>query len=145
MTTRLAFYSVVFVIDLRPVAAALYPVLMQIRFLGLSQGHLLPASSSTFVLVLLVLNASGLGYAQAVDLLDGVPFIGDALASIDKAWGNAAISLAVVEVINVPVLLPLAAVATPGATEALSAKLTEWGFDADGLNAKIEAVLEKTS
>ena len=40
---------------------------------------------------------------------------------------------------------PAAAVATPPATEKLSAWLTEKGFDAEGLNAKIEAVLEKTS
>ena len=108
-------------------------------------GVQLGLSLGSFALVLLVLNVSGLGYAQIVDLVADVPLIGGAVSSIDPSWGNAAISLAVVEVINVPLLLPLAATATPAATDALSAKLTEWGFDAEGLNAKIEAVLEKTS
>ena len=100
-------------------------------------GVQLGLSFGSFALVLLVLNVSGLGYAQIVDLVADVPLIGGAVSSIDPSWGNAAISLAVVEVINVPLLLPLAATATPAATDALSAKLTEWGFDAEGLNARL--------
>ena len=53
-------------------------------------------------------------------------------------------ALLLVEV-SAPVLLPAAALLTPGATTALAAKLEEWGLDADGLNAKIEKVLEDTS
>ena len=108
-------------------------------------GVQLGLSFGVFFVSLLALNLSGIGYAQLVSALEGVPLLGDAIGAIDPAWGNAAISLAIVEVVNVPLLLPIAAVATPPATEKLSAWLTEKGFDAEGLNAKIEAVLEKTS
>ena len=97
-----------------------------------------------FAVVLLGLNLSGRGYVDAVELLDGVPFLGDLLQKIEPSWGNAAIALAMVEVLA-PVLIPLAALATPAATSSLQAKLTEWGLDADGLNKKIEDLLERTT
>ena len=42
-------------------------------------------------------------------------------------------------------MLPLSLVLTPKATEALQATLAKAGWDADGLNARIEKVLEQTT
>lgn len=96
-------------------------------------------------LVLLVLSVSGRGYADLAGLLDGVPLIGDAIEKIGPKWGNAAIALAVVEVSAPVLLIPLSLVATPSATTALQARLTAAGLDAEGLNQRIEEVLERTT
>ena len=97
---------------------------------------------SAFATALLALSISGRGYADIARLGADIPLIGGALAQVGPGWGNAAIALLLVEV-AAPVLLPLAAIATPKATEALSNKLTESGFDADGINRRLEAVLDK--
>jgi len=96
-------------------------------------------------LVLLGLSVSGRGYADFADALESAPLVGDVLANIDPSWGNAAIALAVVEVTAPVILLPLSVVATPTATQALQSKLTELGLDAEGLNQRIEEVLERTT
>ena len=90
------------------------------------------------------LGVSGVGYEQLASACRGVPLLGDGLSSIQPGWGNAAIALLLVE-LSAPLLLPLAAVLTPKATEALQAKLVEWDLDADGLNKRIEKVLADTS
>lgn len=95
---------------------------------------------SAFGVALLVISASGYGYEDIAALASGVPLLGDALAQVGPGWGNAAIALLLTE-IAAPLLLPLSALATPKATAALSAKLTEAGFDADGLNRRLEAAL----
>ena len=107
-------------------------------------GVQLSVSLLAFGMALLALGVSGRGYVDVVSLSAGVPVLGDALSQVGPGWGNAAIALLIVEV-SAPLLIPLAALATPAATDALTAKLTEWGLDADGLNAKIEKVLQETS
>ena len=95
--------------------------------------------------VLLVLTVSGRGYADVAGLLAGVPLLGDAVAKVDPSWGNIAVALAIVEVTAPVLLLPLSLIATPAATQALQTQLTELGLDADGLNKRIEEVLERTT
>lgn len=95
--------------------------------------------------VLLVLTVSGRGYADVANLLAGVPLLGDAVAKVDPSWGNIAVALAIVEVTAPVLLLPLSLIATPAATQALQTQLTELGLDADGLNKRIEEVLERTT
>lgn len=97
-----------------------------------------------FLVLLFGLNVSGRGYADVAGLVSGVPFLRDALTNVDPSWGNAAIALVLVEV-SAPVLLPVSAALTPRLSDKLQAQLTEWGLDADGLNARIEKVLEQTS
>ena len=109
-----------------------------IAFSGVQLGLAL----SAFVVVLVLLGVSGLGYDSIVELFDGLPPVHDALANLDSRWGNAAIALILLE-FTAPVLLPLSLALTPAATSALQAKLDGWGFDADGLNARIEKLLEK--
>ena len=88
---------------------------------------------------------SGRGYADVAGLLAGAPLLGDAVAKVDPSWGNIAVALAVVEVTAPVLLLPLSLIATPAATQALQTQLTELGLDADGLNKRIEEVLERTT
>ena len=107
-------------------------------------GTQLALTLAAFLVYALALAVSGRGYADVANLCEGVPVLGDAIAGVDPGWGNAAIALVLVEV-SAPLLLPLTALATPKATEALQNKLVEWGLDADGLNEKIEATLERTS
>ena len=107
-------------------------------------GTQLALTLGAFAIALVFLGLSGVGYASVADAAEGVPLLGDLLGKVDPSWGNAAIALALVE-LSAPLLIPLAAALTPGATEALSSKLEEWGLDADGLNARIEKVLEETS
>ena len=42
-------------------------------------------------------------------------------------------------------IMAIGLAATPAATANLQAQLTEWNLDAEGLNARIEEVLEKTT
>ena len=107
-------------------------------------GTQLGLTLGAFSLFLIVLGVTGLGFDALQEASAGVPLLGEALQKVDPAWGNAAIALVLVEVCA-PVLIPLAAALTPKATEALSAKLVEWNLDADGLNARIEKVLQDTS
>jgi hypothetical protein len=107
-------------------------------------GTQLALTLGAFAVALVILGVSGVGYTSIAEAADGVPLLGDALAKIDPSWGNAAIALLLVE-LSAPLLLPIAAALTPGATKACSTKLEEWGLDADGLNARIEKVLEETS
>ena len=103
-------------------------------------GAQLALSLATICTVLLALGVSGRGYADIASLGAGVPLLGDALAQVDSGWGNAAIALLVVELLA-PALIPLALLVTPAATEALSQWLTDKGFDAEGLNARIAKAL----
>jgi hypothetical protein len=104
-------------------------------------GAQLSISLGAFGVVLLLLSVSGRGYADVAALGASVPLLGDALAQVGPGWGNAAIALLIVE-LSAPLLIPLAALATPAATDGLTAKLSEWGLDAEGLNAKIEKALQ---
>ena len=129
-------------------------------------GVQLSLSIGGFLLFLLGLKISGRGYADIVGLAGALPPLQGLLDKIDDSWGararpsgppapthriraapcagDAAIALLLVE-LSAPVLLAAAlALATP-ATEALQAKLVEWDLDADGLNARIEKVLEATT
>lgn len=107
-------------------------------------GSQLAITVVAFVFFLILLAASGLGFDALQEATAGVPLLGDGLAQIGPGWGNAAIAFLLVE-LCAPILIPAALFVTPKATEALSAKLDEWGLDADGLNAKIEKVLADTS
>lgn len=107
-------------------------------------GVSLAVSLSAFTVVLIALGVSGRGYADIAGLATAVPFLGDALQQIDAGWGNAAIALLLVEV-AAPVLLPIVALATPAATEALQAKLEAAGFDAEGINARMGKLLGETA
>ena len=100
-------------------------------------GCQLSVTFAAFFLYLVVLGASGLGFDAVQEAGAGVPLLGDLLAKVDPSWGNAAIALVLVEV-SAPLLIPAAALLTPKATESFEAKLKEWGFDAEGLNAKLE-------
>ena len=112
-----------------------------VAFSGVS----LAVSLSAFLVVLAALSVSGRGYDDIAGFASNVPLLGGALQQVDAGWGNAAISLLLVE-LSAPVLLPLVALATPTATEALQEKLTASGFDAEGINAKMSAMLgEKPS
>ena len=104
-----------------------------------------PAVAFSGVQLLLTLTVSGRGYADVAGLLAGAPLLGDAVAKVDPSWGNIAVALAVVEVTAPVLLLPLSLIATPAATQALQTQLTELGLDADGLNKRIEEVLERTT
>ena len=73
-----------------------------------------------------------------------LPPLRSALEQLDPAWGNAAIALLAVE-LSAPLLIAATLAATPAATANLQAQLTEWNLDAEGLNARIEEVLEKTT
>ena len=86
-------------------------------------GAQLTITLAFFFTSLLVLTASGLGYEQVLSLCKDVPLLGDGLGSIDPTWGNAAIALLVVE-LAAPILIPLAAFATPPATKALQDKVS---------------------
>ena len=103
-------------------------------------GTQLTITLGVFLIYLILLGASGFGFDALQEAGSGVPLLGDLLGKVDPAWGNAAVALVLIEV-SAPVLVPLAALLTPKATEALSAKLVEWDLDADGLNAKIEKAL----
>ena len=107
-------------------------------------GSQLAITLVAFVIFLVVLGVSGLGFDTLQEATADVPLLGDGLAQIGPGWGNAAIAFLLVE-LCAPILIPAALLVTPKATEALSAKLDEWGLDADGLNAKIEKVLADTS
>lgn len=89
-----------------------------------------------FAVYLMGLNFSGTGYTNLQNLGSSVPFVGDAIATIEPSWGNAAIALLLAE-ISAPVLIPIGAILTPRATEALEGKLVDWGLDADGINKKL--------
>ena len=102
----------------------------------------------TFVLlafVLLLLAVSGRGYSDVAPVLGSIPLLGGLLEEIDPSLGNLAIGLLAVEVSAPVVLLPLSVALTPQATDALQRKLTKAGLDAEGLNRRIEEVLEKTT
>lgn len=101
-------------------------------------GSQLAVTFVAFLVYLTVIGASGLGFDTLQAAGADVPVLGDLLTKVDPAWGNAAIALVLIEV-SAPLLIPAAALLTPKATEALSAKLKESGLDAEGLNAKIEA------
>ena len=103
-------------------------------------GAQLAISGAVLVAVLLALGVSGRGYADIASLGAGVPLLGDALAQVGPGWGNFAIALLFVE-LAAPATIPLALLITPAWTESLSGWLTEKGFDADGLNAKIAKAL----
>ena len=103
---------------------------------------LLTFATATFIYA--ALAVSGRGFADFATMASDVPWVGGALDSIDPSLGNAAISLLGVE-LSAPILVPLAIAFTPKATDALNRKLAEWDLDAEGLNARIEDVLEKTS
>ena len=107
-------------------------------------GVQLTITLGAFSIALLALSISGRGYADIANLSAGVPLLGDALQQVGPGWGNAAIALLITEV-SAPVLIPVAALFTPKATESLTAWLEEKGLDAEGLNKRIEQVLEKTS
>lgn len=107
-------------------------------------GVQLSLTLGAFVVALLSLSVSGRGYDDILGLADGLPPVRDALGSIDSSWGNAAIALLLVE-LAAPLLIPVAATLTPAATGKLRAQLGEWNLDEDGLNARIEAVLDRTS
>ena len=107
-------------------------------------GVQLSITFGAFALVLLALGISGRGYADIAGFAENVPVLGDALQQVGPGWGNAAIALLVVEV-SAPLLLPITALLTPKATEAFTAKLEEWGLDADGLNSRIQKVLDETT
>jgi len=99
----------------------------------------LSLSLSVFLLTLLSLNLSGRGYADIADLVAGFPVVPDLLAKVDPGWGNVAIALVIIEVLS-PLLLPVAAAATPSLSAALQRKLEELGFDAEGLDAQLAKV-----
>ena len=107
-------------------------------------GSQLAITLVVFVFFLVALGVSGLGFDTLQEATADVPLLGDGLAQVGPGWGNAAIAFLLVE-LCAPILIPAALLVTPKATEALSAKLDEWGLDADGLNAKIEKVLADTS
>ena len=98
-----------------------------------------------FLVYLALLGATGLGFEGLLNVLSGVPPVADFLQEkVDPAWGNAAIALLAVE-LSAPLLIAATLAATPAATANLQAQLTEWNLDAEGLNARIEEVLEKTT
>ena len=98
-----------------------------------------------FFVVLAALGLSGRGFDDVLSLSEGfAPLHGALESNVDPAWGNAAIALVAVEV-SAPLLIPLALVLTPAQTEKLQGWLTSKGLDAEGINLKIEEVLEKTS
>lgn len=99
---------------------------------------------AAFFSILLALGISGRGFADVENLAAGLPLLPGLLDKVDPSWGNAAIALVLVEVLA-PFLLPVAVAASPPVATALQAKLESWGLDADGLNARIEKVLEDTS
>ena len=90
------------------------------------------------------LQLGGRGYADVYRLSGALPPLRSALEQLDPAWGNAAIALLAVE-LSAPLLIAATLAATPAATANLQAQLTEWNLDAEGLNARIEEVLEKTT
>ena len=101
-------------------------------------------SLGAFLTVLLGLQLGGRGYADVYRLSGALPPLRSALEQLDPAWGNAAIALLAVE-LSAPLLIAATLAATPAATANLQAQLTEWNLDAEGLNARIEEVLEKTT
>jgi len=107
-------------------------------------GVQLSLSIGSFLLALLGLKISGRGYADVVTLSGAFPPLQGLLDKLDESWGDAAIALLLIE-LSAPLLIAAALAASPAATTALQGKLLEMNLDADGLNARIEKVLEDTT
>ena len=107
-------------------------------------GIQLALSLSGFLFFLLGLKVSGRGYADLVGLASVLPPLQGLLDQLDDSWGDAAVALLLIE-LAAPLLLAAALAASPAATAAVEAKLLEWGLDADGLNGRIEKVLDDTT
>lgn len=106
-------------------------------------GTQLGLSLATYALALAAISASGAG-AELLSAGAGLPLVGETLGKIDPTLGNAALALVPVE-LAAPVLIPAAAFLTPKATDALEGWLEEKGWNAEGLNARIEKVLKDTT
>lgn len=106
-------------------------------------GVQLGVSLGTFGTVLVLLQSSGRGYPDLLNLSQGVPLLDSALGKIDPSLGNGAIALLVVEVLA-PLLIGISLAAAPSATQSLQQWLEARDLDADGINARIEKVLDDT-
>lgn len=106
-------------------------------------GTQLSLTLGAYALALALVSATGAG-AEVLSAGAGLPLVGEALGKIDPNLGNYALALVPVE-LAAPLLIPAAALLTPRATTALEGWLQEQGWDAEGLNARIEKVLRDTT
>jgi len=103
----------------------------------------LSLSFGVLAIILLALQLTNHGYADLEAWTQAIPPLHGAVEKLDPALGNGAIALLAVELLG-PAIIAIALLAAPPATQALQQRLKAAGLDADGLNDRIEAVLEAT-
>jgi len=100
--------------------------------------------ASTFALIYTFLGLSGRGYDDVIGLVSGIDFLKGLLEAVPSKYGNLGITLVLLEVCA-PILAASTLALAPKAADALQSKLPEWGLDADGLNRRMDAIVEARS